>query len=190
MTQRLFRRHGMQIDFRMRVEGAAAAGKPEILHVAVSFALQALEDGAVFAVHGEDFATVPSAEGVDPFAGGHHDLLGGQAHPFARLQGPHHVRQCGNPLDGAHHNLHTVTLDQIPQSSLLQGGVLRIRGAMPMPGAIPAGTLLQDAPVMAAGDRLKTEFPAPKGMKDLQGLPANRPRGPQDHHATTILRHG
>ena len=72
---------------RLSAEGAAAGGEDNPLHLFGSAALHRLENGAVFAIDGQQPYAPPSRQGHDQRAGHHERLLVGHGHRFAGFQG-------------------------------------------------------------------------------------------------------
>ena len=69
--------HSRQLAGRAAPEGTTAGGEKHAPHPAEVFAAQALEDGAVFAVHRNDLGTVLSGKLHQELAGHHQGFLVG-----------------------------------------------------------------------------------------------------------------
>jgi hypothetical protein len=83
-----------------RAEGAAAGGEQDALHVAVAMAFEALEDGVVLAVHGQDVHAFALRGLGDGFAGHDEDFFAGDGQMHAALDGRKGRCESGGADDG------------------------------------------------------------------------------------------
>ena len=81
-------------------ECAAAGGEDDATHAGVRVALEALEDGVVFAVDGENFCAGFFGGGHDEFTGENEDLFGGEGEVFAGGEGGEGGCEAGGADDG------------------------------------------------------------------------------------------
>ncbi len=81
-------------------EGAAGGGEPDGFHFGVRADAQALVDGVVFAVDGQDGHVALAGGGGEDFAGGDHALLVGEADGLAGEDGGVRGFETGDADDG------------------------------------------------------------------------------------------
>lgn len=110
-----------QLVGQQRAEGAAAGGEQDALHVAVAMALQALEDGVVLAVHGQDVHAFAFRSLGDGFACHDEDFLAGDGEVHASFDGCECWSESRRADDGDEHHVSIGFIDQIDES--LRSGV-------------------------------------------------------------------
>ena len=97
-------------------ERAAGGRQVHALHGVVAGAQQALEDGGVLGVDGQDGAAVLARGLGDDGAGGHEGLFVGQGHHLAGPQGCQGGPQAAEPDHRAHDDVHAVHPDQVAEA--------------------------------------------------------------------------
>ena len=91
--------------FRGRAERAAGRRQPKAADGADRFAVQALEDRRVFAVHGQHVDAVLARLAHDDFAGHDQDFLGSDGNVFAGANRGQRRGQARRADDGDQHNV-------------------------------------------------------------------------------------
>ena len=104
----------LQLVERERAEGAAAGRQDEFFYWAY-FAHEALEDGAVLAIDGQQRHLVLQAEAGDEFAGHDERLLVGQGDGLARLDGADGGAQTAEAHKGRQHDVHRPHLHHLAE---------------------------------------------------------------------------
>jgi hypothetical protein len=111
-----------------RAEGAAAGGEQDALHVAVAMAFEALEDGVVLTVHGQDVHALALRSFGDCFAGHDEDFLAGDGQMHAGLDCRQGGGESGGADDGDEDHVSVGFVDEIDEP--LRSGVQNdIRGS-------------------------------------------------------------
>ena len=184
MAEGLFGGYGVQLVQGGAAEGAAAGGDQEAADVVV-LALEALPDGAGFAVHGEDDAAVFGFGGLEHRAGHNDGFLVGEGDLLAGAEGG----QGGGQADGAHQGDHyLVDFGQGDHFVHWQqggaGGQRRRRGGAPDVAGVEFGDLFQqEAGVGAGGEAHYLELVG-ESPHDVQGLPSDGAGGAQNDDAS------
>ena len=104
----------LQLVERERAEGAAAGCQDEFFYWAY-FAHEALEDGAVLAIDGQQRHLVLQAEAGDEFAGHNERLLVGQGDGLACLDGADGGAQTAEAHKGRQHDVHRPHLHHLAE---------------------------------------------------------------------------
>ncbi len=99
----LLHRDAGEVPFPVLEKRPARSGQDDPAHVAPSARGQALEDGALLAVDGDDLGPAGSAFPVDELAGGDQGLLVGQAQPALEADGLEGGGQAVGAADGRDH---------------------------------------------------------------------------------------
>ena len=95
-----------QLFDRRRAEGTSRRGEEDFVDGIAVFAHQALENRAVFAVHGQNRRAVFHRELRNEFARHNERFLVGQRDGFASFDGRHRGAESGETHHGRHHHVH------------------------------------------------------------------------------------
>jgi hypothetical protein len=105
VLQRLLGGDGSELSEWKLAERPARSREPDGLDFSVRADAQALVDGVVLAVDGQDGHVALAGGGGEDFAGGHHALLVGQTDGFAGQDGSMRGFEAGNAYDGGDHKI-------------------------------------------------------------------------------------
>ena len=108
---------GQQLFLAERAERAAGAGEQDLLDFVVALADEALEDGRVLAVNGQDGHVVLLGELADEFSGDDERLLVGQAYLLAGPDGMDGGLKAGEADHRREHHVDGVGLDDVAEGA-------------------------------------------------------------------------
>ena len=97
-------------------EGAAAGGEEDAADLAVAVAFQALEDGVVLAVHGQEVHVFPLGGLRDGLAGHDEDLLAGDGEVHATLDGGEGGGEPGGADDGDEDHVGLASVHEVDEA--------------------------------------------------------------------------
>ena len=133
---------------RERPEGAAAGGEEEAANGIAVVAFEALEDGVVLAIDGEDADAFGFGGGGDGFAGHDEDFFAGDGEIHASVDGGEGGGESGGADDGNEDEVGIDGVDEIDEA--LGAGVNFDRGRESGAG-LGGGLVVEESEVFDAG---------------------------------------